>query len=122
MNLGKKYKQLFEGRISSNDSKLLKESYDDDERVLPFDELVDIDGLAKVNDIAGRNEQNMYEDEEEITIPLLTPLGDVEELMATVDKDAGMTSFSLFSSSIEALEAAGYDPDEFAEELKEYMF
>ena len=26
MNLGKKYKQLFEGKIRSNDSRLLKES------------------------------------------------------------------------------------------------
>ena len=29
MNLGKKYKQLFEGKVRSNDSRLLKEEYDE---------------------------------------------------------------------------------------------
>ena len=29
MNLGKKYKQLFEGKVRSNDSKLLKEEYNE---------------------------------------------------------------------------------------------
>jgi len=121
MNLAKKYKQLFEGKLRSNDGRLLEDAYAD-ERLLPFDKLVDIDELYKVNDVEKRGEDEyMYEDGEEITIPLLTPLGNEKELMATADVDAGITLFSLFSSSIKALEDAGYDTAEFTEELKEYL-
>ena len=120
MNLAKKYKQLFEGKVRSNDNRLLEDAYAH-ERLLPFDKLVDINKLHKVNNVEKRGEINMYADGEEITIPLLTPLGNEKELMATADVDAGFTSFSLFSSSIEALEVAGYNPDEFAEELQEYL-
>ena len=64
----------------------------------------------------------MYKDEEEITIPLLTPLSGLKELTAEVYKDTGFTSFSLDSKSLKALEAAGIDEEDFNEWMTEVMF
>ena len=53
MNLGKKYKQLFEGKTRSNDSKILKEaqynsSIDSDDIFFLWDKIVD-DGRAGIS-------------------------------------------------------------------------
>ena len=122
MNLGKKYKQLFEGKVRSNDAKLLKENAEAE-----IDALIDWKEVQKANDHANRNEYNMYEDGEEIVIPLRKPWVSAEnpegisELNAEVYKDSGFTSFSLFSSSVAALEAMGIDMDDFADWMQETM-
>ena len=48
MNLGKKYKQLFEGKIRSNDSKLLNESVDKYFPIIKVDKLINNKGLINV--------------------------------------------------------------------------
>ena len=64
MNLGKKYKQLFEGKIRSNDSRLLKES---NVTVTSHDEVYDdqIDYEGTINGKPWRAEQTHEGDEGE---------------------------------------------------------
>tara|TARA_B100001778_G_C18434211_1_gene559275 strand:+ start:425 stop:775 length:351 start_codon:yes stop_codon:yes gene_type:complete len=102
MNLAKKYKQLFEGNIRSNDSKLIKESVD-------IDQWIDWKEMQKVNNHATRDENNMYEDGEEITVPLKKPIKGKREFIATVYADGGMTSFTFEEEDEEAMESVGID-------------
>ena len=117
MNLAKKYKQLFEGKVRSNDLKLLKE-----DASAEIDKLIDYKEVQKANDYDGRDESSMYDQGEEIIIPLLTPLSGLKESTAEVYKDTGFTSFSLDSKSLKALEAAGIDKEDFDEWMTEVMF
>jgi hypothetical protein len=103
MNLGKKYKQLFEGKIRSNDIKLIKESAN-------LDDWIDWKKMQRINDVDNRGSYNKYEDGEEITVPLKKPINGKKELTATVYKDGGMTSFSLEEEDMDAMEAVGLDP------------
>ena len=100
MNLAKKYKQLFEGKTRSNDSRLLKEN---------IDQWIDWKELQKVNNHATRDENNMYDDGEEITVPLKKPIKGKREFIATVYADDGMTSFTFESEDEEAMESVGID-------------
>jgi hypothetical protein len=102
MNLGKKYKQLFEGKIRSNDARLIKESVD-------INQWIDGKKMQKLNDYDNRNSSYMYEDEEEIIVPLKKPIKGKKEFIATVYKDGGMTSFSFEEEDNDAMEAVGID-------------
>jgi|TARA_R100000084_G_C4578972_1_gene112864 hypothetical protein len=116
MNLGKKYKQLFEGKKRSNDSGLLeawnepeKSDFSTRNNTGKIDQFIDQKELQKVNNHATRDENNMYEDGEEITVPLKRPINGKREFIATVYKDGGMTSFTFEAEDEEAMEAAGID-------------
>ena len=103
MNLGKKYKQLFEGKgIRSNDSKLIKESVD-------INQWIDGKKMRQINDADNRGSYNKYEDGEEITIPLKKPINGKKELTATVYADDGYTSFTFEEEDNEAMESVGID-------------
>ena len=102
MDLRKKYKQLFEGKISSNDSKLLKESAD-------IDQWIDWKKMRKINDVDKRGDFDLYQDEEEIVVPLKKPINGKKEFIATVYADGGMTSFTFEEKDEEAMESVGID-------------
>ena len=102
MNLGKKYKQLFEGKIRSNDSKLIKETAD-------IDQWIDWKKMQQINNHATRDENNMYADGEAITVPLKKPINGMREFIATVESDDGFTSFTFESEDEEAMESVGID-------------
>tara|TARA_R100001443_G_scaffold72568_2_gene80687 strand:+ start:125 stop:475 length:351 start_codon:yes stop_codon:yes gene_type:complete len=102
MNLAKKYKQLFEGKIRSNDSKLIKESVD-------IDDWIDWKKMRKINDVDRRGDYNLYEDGEEITVPLKKPINGKREFIATVSADDGYTSFTFEEEDEEAMESVGID-------------
>ena len=102
MNLGKKYKQLFEGKIRSNDSKLIKESVD-------IDQWIDWKKMRQINDVDARGDYDLYQDEEEITVPLKKPINGKREFIATVYADDGYTSFTFEEKDEEAMESVGID-------------
>ena len=54
MNLGKKYKQLFEGKTRSNDSRLLKESTVDDTFMMKVAELDEEEFFGFLDDVRYR--------------------------------------------------------------------
>ena len=113
MNLGKKYKQLFEGKARSNDSKLLKE-YRDFEK--DWESVLDMDSI--------RGKWDYYvaaEDGSEVQIPVYqgevgggfrkdTTLANQEFdefLTATIDKSAGdYWTFEFDKESAAALDAS----------------
>ena len=115
MDLRKKYKQLFEGKISSNDSKLLKESAD-------IDQWIDWKKMRKINDVDKRGEINMYQDEEEIVVPLKKPINGKKEFIATVYADDGYTSFTFETEDEEAMESVGIDIDDLSDFMTDSMF
>ena len=102
MNLGKKYKQLFEGKTRSNDAKLIKESVN-------IDDWIDWKKMRKINDADDRGSYNKYEDGEEITVPLKKPIQGKKEFTATVYADDGYTSFTFEEEDMDAMEAVGID-------------
>ena len=113
--LKEQYARLFKGKPMSNDAKLIKENAD-------FERYIDVDKMRKLNRYDDRDDQSMYEDQEEIIVPLKRPIGGKRELTATVYKDTGFTSFSLEEADEDAMEAVGLDYDEFSEFMEEEMF
>jgi len=111
MNLAKKYKQLFEGKTRSNDSKLLKEfQYEKD-----WEDVIDMDSFDFETLVAAK-------DGSEVQIPVYQ--GEVgggfrkdttvanqefdEFLIATIDKSQGdYWTFEFDKDSAAALEASG---------------
>ena len=87
MNLGKKYKQLFEGKTRSNDSRLLKES--NVIKVTSHDEVYDdqIDYEGTINGKPWRAEQTHEGDEGEASYYTSVFDANEEELQET-DPDA----------------------------------
>jgi hypothetical protein len=118
MNLQENYKRLFKGRIRSNDSKLLSEAQG-------FADIVDVQEFIKVNDLNNRDEMQMFDNEEELIIPLKKgmELNGKNEFIADVDVFDGGTSFLLPNDLVDALEELGIDEDDFKEEMEEdYIF
>jgi hypothetical protein len=113
--LKEQYARLFKGRTSSNDAKLIKENAD-------FEQYIDVDKMQQINRYDDRDDQNMYEDGEEIIVPLKRPIGGKKELTATVAKDGGFTSFSFEEADEDAIEAAGLDYYDLSEFMEEHMF
>ena len=130
MNLAKKYKQLFEGKTRSNDSKILKEyrSFE-----LDWEDVIDI---AQMNQTF---EDYYYtaEDGSEVQIPLEqgeflsgSPLrrdtkgpatGNTKFLTAKIDKSAGdFYKFEFDKASVDVLKKAGVDADDVAAELESW--
>ena len=130
MNLAKKYKQLFEGKARSNDSKILKEyrSFE-----LDWEDVIDI---AQMN----QTFEDYYvtaEDGSEVQIPLEqgeflsgSPLrrdtkgpatGNTKFLTATIDKSAGdFYKFEFDKASVDVLKKAGVDAEDVAAELESW--
>ena len=130
MNLAKKYKQLFEGKARSNDSKILKEyrSFE-----LDWEDVIDI---AQMN----QTFEDYYvtaEDGSEVQIPLEqgeflsgSPLrrdtkgpatGNTKFLTATIDKSAGdFYKFEFDKASVDVLEKAGVNAEDVAAELESW--
>ena len=130
MNLAKKYKQLFEGKARSNDSKILKEyrSFE-----LDWEDVIDI---AQMN----QTSEDYYvtaEDGSEVQIPLEqgeflsgSPLrrdtkgpatGNTKFLTATIDKSAGdFYKFEFDKASVDVLKKAGVDAEDVAAELESW--
>ena len=113
--LKEQYARLFKGKPMSNDTKLIKENAD-------FEQYIDVDKMQKLNRYDARDSQSMYEDGEEIIVPLKRPLGGKKELKAIVDKDAGFTNFSFEDEDIDAMEAVGLDEQDLSEFMEENMF
>ena len=78
--------------------------------------------LRQINNVDSRGEMNMYEDGEEITIPLKKPIQGKKEFTATVDADAGFTSFSFETEDQEAMESVGIDIDDLSDFMTDSMF
>ena len=113
--LKEQYARLFKGRVSSNDVKLIKESAD-------FEQYIDVDKMRQINRHDDRDSQSMYEDGEEIIVPLKRPIGGKKELKSTVYKDDGFTSFSFEDEDIDVMNAVGIDEDDLSEFMEENMF
>ena len=115
MNLAKKYKQLFEGKSRSNDSKIIKEMFE-----LDWEDVIDLDQM-------GATFEDYYytaEDGSEVQIPLEqgeflsgSPLrrdtkgpatGNTKFLTAKIDKSAGdFYKFEFDKASADVLKKAG---------------
>ena len=124
MNLQENYKRLFKGRIRSNDSKLLSEA-------MGFADIVDVQEFEKQNylkdryDDAVKYDSTMFDNEDEIVIPLKKgmELNGKTEFTATADVFDGGTSFLLDDDLVDALEELGIDDDDFRQEMEEdYIF
>ena len=100
MNLAKKYKQLFEGKARSNDSKLLKEyrSFE-----LDYEDVLDMDKMT-----------NMFED-----YYAAAEDGSEEFLTAKIDKTKYDDEYTFIfdKASIDALKKGGLDPKQVEAEL-----
>jgi hypothetical protein len=115
MNLQEQYKRLFKSRTSSNDSKLLSEAKG-------FEDIVDVQKFIRVNDLKNRDEMEMFEDGEELVIPLKKSINGENEFYADVDVFDGGTSFRLDKDLVDALNNMGVDEDDFREEMEMLAF
>jgi hypothetical protein len=115
MNLQEQYKRLFKSRTSSNDSKLLSEAKG-------FEDIVDVQKFIRVNDLKNRDEMEMFEDGEELVIPLKKSINGENDLYADVDVFDGGTSFRLDKDLVDALNNMGVDEDDFREEMEMLAF
>jgi hypothetical protein len=116
MNLQEQYKRLFKSRTSSNDSKLLSEAKG-------FEDIVDVQKFIRVNDLKNRDEMEMFEDGEELVIPLKKSINGENEFYADVDVFDGGTSFRLDKDFVDALNSMGIDDIDFVREMEEdYIF
>ena len=113
--LKEQYARLFKGKPMSNDTKLIKENTD-------FERYIDVNKMRQINRYDDRDDQSMYEDGEEIIVPLKRPIGGKKELKSTVYKDTGFTSFTFEDEDIDAMNAVGLDEDDLSEFMEEEMF
>ena len=86
------------------------------------EEYIDVNKMRQINNVDSRGEMNMYEDGEEITVPLKKPIQGKKEFTATVDADAGFTSFSFETEDQEAMESVGIDIDDLSDFMTDSMF
>jgi hypothetical protein len=114
--LKEQYARLFKGRPSSNDAKLIKEDVDPEE-------YIDVNKMRQINDVDKRGEINMYEDGEEIKVPLKKPIDGKREFIATVYADDGYTSFTFEEEVEEAFESVGIDTlNDLGDFMEDSMF
>ena len=86
------------------------------------EQYIDVNKMRQINNVDSRGEMNMYEDGEEITVPLKKPIQGKKEFTATVDADAGFTSFSFETEDQEAMESVGIDIDDLSDFMTDSMF
>ena len=86
------------------------------------EQYIDVNKIRQINNVDSRDENNMYEDGEEITVPLKKPIQGKKEFTATVDADAGFTSFSFETEDQEAMESVGIDIDDLSDFMTDSMF
>jgi hypothetical protein len=130
MNLGKKYKQLFEGKVRSNDSKLLKEyrSFE-----LDYEDVLDMDKMTNMfedyyaaaedgSDVQIFLQQGEFQVGSGIRKDTVGPaLGSEEFLTAKIDKsDPDFYAFEFDKASIDSLKKGGLDAEEVADNLADW--
>ena len=130
MNLAKKYKQLFEGKTRSNDSKILKEyrSFE-----LDYEDVLDMDKMTSMfeeyyaaaedgSDVQIFLQQGEFQVGSGIRKDTVGPaLGSEEFLTARIDKsDPDFYGFEFDPASIDSLKKGGLDPDQVAQELEDW--
>jgi hypothetical protein len=113
--LKEQYARLFKGRPMSDDAKLINEDVDPGK-------YIDVNKMQQINRYDDRDDQSMYEDGEEITVPLKMPIGGKKEFIATVYKDDGFTSFSFEEKDEDAMDVVGLDSYDVGEWMEEHMF
>ena len=86
------------------------------------EDYIDVDKMQQKNRYYDRNPQNMYKHGEKIIVPLKRPIGGKKELMATVYKDGGFTSFSFEDEDIDKMEEMGLDYNDLNDFMEESMF
>ena len=128
MNLGEKYKQLFEGKTRSNDSKILKEYMSFE---LDYEDVLDMDKMTSMfeeyyaaaedgSDVQIFLQQGEFQVGSGIRKDTVGPLlGSAEFLTAKIDKTKYDDEYTFIfdKASTDALKKGGLDPKQVESEL-----